>query len=122
VCGVVSAGASAVRREFDPAHGWSYALACAALAAAVAWGATARRPDRRGLTLATTATAAALIAGTIVRESPRLEILERSRPTALHTGGAPVFFITLVLGIAAIAWVIRTVRGAGGYSGGQRDQ
>ena len=110
VCGVVSAAAIAVRREFDPAHGWTYALAAAAIAAALGWGVTARRPDGRGLTLATVATAAALVAGTIVRESPRLELLERSRPTALHTGGAGVFFVTLVLGIAAIAWVIRTVR------------
>ena len=110
-CGTVAAGI-AIRGALDPVHGWSYLLAAAALAAALGWALTVRRPGGRGLALATAATTAALIAGAIVREAPRLDLVERSRPTATGAGGIAVFFATLAIGIAAITWVIRTVRGA----------
>jgi len=107
-CG--TAAGMAIHGGFDPVHGWSYLLAGAALAAALGWVLTARRPDGPGLAIATAATTAALLAGAIVREAPRLELVERSRATAIGAGGIPVFFATLAIGIAAITWVIRTVR------------
>jgi hypothetical protein len=110
VCGATTAASVAIHRELDPAHGWSYLLAAAAIVAALGWGWTARRPDGSGLAIVTAATTAALVAGAIVREAPRLALIERARPTAAHSGGVVVFAVTLALGIAAITWVIRTVR------------
>jgi hypothetical protein len=112
IAGATSAASIAVRGELDPAHGWTYLLAVAALLAAVGWGWTARRPAGPGLTVATAATTIALLAGAIVREAPRLDLIERSRATATDSGGISVFFVTLAIGIAAITWVIRTVRNA----------
>jgi len=122
VCGATSAASVAIHRELDPAHGWSYLLAVAAIVAALGWGWTARRPDGPGLTVVAAATAAALVAGAIVREAPRLALIERARPTAAHAGGVVVFAVTLAVGIAAIIWVIRTVRNPAGtgYSGAPR--
>jgi hypothetical protein len=94
------------------AHGWTALLLAAAVTAALAWAWTARRPDGPGLTVATVATAAALIAGTVVREAPRLALIERAGATAVDAGGLPVFVVSFALGAAAIAWVIRTARGA----------
>jgi len=113
-CGIASAVAVVLGPSghgFDPAHGFTYLLIAAAIIAAIGWIWTMRRPDGPGLTLATAATAAALFAGTIVREAPRLALIERSRATAAHSGGIVVFVVTLAIGIAAIAWVVRTVRG-----------
>ena len=44
-CGVTAAAAIVASGDFDPAHGWTYLLVLAALAAALGWGWTARRPD-----------------------------------------------------------------------------
>jgi hypothetical protein len=112
VAGVASVATIAMSHGFEPAHGWSYLLAAAALLAAIGWAWTVRRPDGPGLALATAATAAALFAGAIVREAPRLALIERSRATAVDSGGRLVFFVTLAVGIAAIAWIVRTVRAA----------
>jgi hypothetical protein len=112
VCAATSAITLAIHRDFDPAHGWTYLLGAAALAAVLGWGWTARRPDGPGLSIATAATTAALIAGTVVREAPRLALIERGRAGAVDAGGLPVFVVTLAIGVAAIAWVVRTVRGA----------
>jgi hypothetical protein len=111
----VSAAAAAIRAAlggFDPAHGWSYLLIAAAIAAAVGWIAALRRPDGPGVRIASAATAAALLAGAVVREAPRLALIERARATAVDSGGLPVFAITLAIGAAAIAWVIRIARAA----------
>jgi len=114
LAGLLVAGGSAAgiafRGGFDPVHGWAYLLAAAAIAAALGWLMTARRPGGPGLAVATAATIAALVAGAIVREAPRLELVERARTTAAGAGGLPVFVATLAIGIAAITWVIRTVR------------
>ena len=110
VCGATLAAARSIQGGFDPAHGWSYLLAAAATVAAVGWGWTARRPDGPGLAVVTAATTAALAAGAIVREAPRIA-LARTSATALEAGGALLFVVTAAVGIAAIAWVIRTVRG-----------
>jgi hypothetical protein len=112
VGGLASAIAIARRGELDTAHGWTYVLVIAAVIAALGWVWTARRPDGPGLALTTGATAAALLAGSVVREAPRLALIERSRATAVESGGLAVFLITAVIGIAAIAWVIRTARRA----------
>ena len=111
-CGVITAVGLAAGHPLDPAHGWSYVLVIAALVAALAWGWTVRRPDGPGLGLATGATTAALIAGAVVREAPRLAMIEHGRATAGASGGLIVFFVTLAAGVAAITWVVRTVRGA----------
>jgi hypothetical protein len=112
IAGGASAAAIAIRGELDPAHGWTYLLIATVIAAALGWLVTLRRPAGPGLAVATSATTIALLAGAIVRESPRIELIERSRATAVDSGGIPLFFATLAVGIAAIAWVIRTVRGA----------
>lgn len=112
VCGAASAIAAAFGGGFDPAHGWTYLGIAAAVAAALAWAWTARRPDGPGLSVATAATAAALIAGTVVREAPRLALIEHATATATDAGGLPVFAVTLVIGVAAILWVVRTARSA----------
>ncbi|TMQ10421.1 MAG: hypothetical protein E6J90_23160 [Deltaproteobacteria bacterium] len=112
ICGATSAIALAIRRDFDPAHGWTYLLGIAAIAAALGWGWTAHRPDGPGLSVTTAATTAALLAGAVVREAPRLALIEHGRATAVGSGGLPVFVVTLAVGAAAIAWVVRTVRGA----------
>lgn len=112
IAGLASGVTTALRHDFDPAHGWSYLLIAAAIIAAITWALTARRPDGPGLSIATAATAATLFAGTIVRESPRLALVERSRATAVDSGGRLVFFVTLAIGITAIAWIVRTVRRA----------
>jgi len=110
VCGVASAGTVALHRELDPAHGWTYVLAAAGISAALGWGWTARRPDGPGLSAATVATTAALLTGAIVREVPRLALIEHARATAVDAGGLPVFVVTFAIGAAAIAWIVRTVR------------
>jgi hypothetical protein len=110
VGGAMSAATIMMNGAFDPAHGWTYLLAAAAIIAAIGWAWTVRRPDGPGVALATAATAAALFAGAIVREAPRLALIERSRATAVDSGGRLVFFATLAIGIATIAWIIRTVR------------
>ena len=117
-CGAASAAAVALAGGLDPAlgsvhglaRGWAYLLALAALAAALGWGWTARRPDGPGLRVATVATAVALLAGAVVREAPRLALIEHGRAAAADAGGLPVFAITAAVGVAAIAWVVRTVR------------
>jgi len=113
---VASAATAAIqagtRGALDPAHGWTYVLMLAAAAATVGWAWILRRPDGPGLALATGATTAALLAGAVVREAPRLAMIERGRASASESGGLVVFFVTLAVGVAAITWVIRTVRGA----------
>jgi hypothetical protein len=104
---LVARGASAP----SAAHGWLYLAIAAAAITAGAWIWTWRSPDGAGATVVAGATAAALLSGAVVREAPRLALLEPPRPAALEAGGMPVFFATLVLGVVAIAWVWRMIRG-----------
>lgn len=92
------------------AHGWLYLLLAAIAVETAAWIWTWRAPDGPGVTLVAGAAAAALLAGAVVREAPRLALLDPPRPGAIDAGGIAVFFATLVLGTLAIAWVARTVR------------
>jgi hypothetical protein len=117
VVGSLGCAAAVLRSgDLDPAHGWTYVLIAAAIAAAIGWVLTLRRPDGPGLTVATIATTVALLAGAVVREAPRLAVLERGRATAVDSGGLPVFVVTLAVGVAAILWIIRTVRRAAAAS------
>jgi len=109
-CGAISSAAFASDPGAARAHGWTYLLMVAAAGAAAGWAWTLKRPAGPGLALATGATAAALLAGTVVREAPRIALIERSRDTAAHAGGVAMFVVTFALGVALIGWVVRSVR------------
>jgi hypothetical protein len=94
------------------AHGWLYLLVAALAIEAVGWVWMVRAPDGLGLTLVTGAGAAALVCATIVREAPRLALIEPPRAEALEAAGFPVFALTFVVGVAVIAWIWRTISNA----------
>ena len=94
------------------AHGWLYLLVAALVVEAVGWAWLWRVPDGAGVVIATGAGTAALVAAAVVREAPRLAVLEPPRSAALEAGGFPVFVATVVFGVAAIAWIVHTIRGA----------
>jgi len=87
-----------------PARGWLYLLGGAAAIDTAAWLVVPRRD--RALHVATGAGAAALLAAVVVREAPRVALIE---PDHGPSGGVLAFAIALVLGAAAIAWVIRAI-------------
>lgn len=95
------------------AHGWAYLMLVALAVELGGWIATLRAPDGRGLAVVTAAGTVALLAGTVVREAPRLTLLEAPRAAAAHAAGLWVFALTLAVGILAIAWIVRGVRRAG---------
>ncbi len=93
--------------------GWAYALAGAVAVDVVGWLAVVRRPDdTRGLWIATIGGVAALAAAVIVRELPRLASIEPEGPLSSGGGGGALFVVAAVVGVAAIAWIVRTVRAA----------
>ncbi|MBA3459237.1 MAG: hypothetical protein H0T46_04705 [Deltaproteobacteria bacterium] len=94
------------------AHGWLYLLVAALAVEAAGWVWMIRAPDGPGLTLVTGAGAAALVCATVVREAPRLALIEPARPEALEAAGFPVFAATFVLGVAVIAWIWRAISDA----------
>jgi hypothetical protein len=110
----VGAGWLVARGAAAPAaaHGWQYLALAAAAITAVAWIWTWRSPDGAGATVVAGATAAALVSGAVVREAPRIALLEPPRAAAVDAGGMPVFLATLVLGVLAISWIARLVRDA----------
>jgi hypothetical protein len=93
------------------AHGWLYLLVAALVLEAAGWVWMVRAPDGPGLTLVTAAGSAALVCATVVREAPRLALIEPPRAEALGAGGFPVFALTFVLGVAVIAWIWRAISG-----------
>jgi hypothetical protein len=96
--------------ELDgPAYAWLAVLGAAVVVEAGAWIAVRRRGGDGALAVATAAATAALIAAVVVREAPRLALLE---PSPAETGGAFVFALALALGVLAIAWIVRVVRAA----------
>ena len=105
----IAIAAGLVAGGFEVAHGWGYALLAGAVFAVVGWLRVVRGA---ALGTATLGTLVALLAGAVVREAPRLALIERSRDTAVHAGGLVVFLVTLGVGIAAIRWIVRTVRAA----------
>ncbi len=110
LAGIGVATTCALIGGWHDAHGWTYVLLAAVAIAAGAWVSIAL--SGRGLAVATGATAAALFAGAVVREAPRLAFLEPVREAASEAGGLPIFLVTLAVGVALIAWIVRTVRAA----------
>ena len=97
---------------------WSHVLLVAVVADVAGWLAVVRRPDGYGLELATAGGVLALAAAVIVRELPRIDSIEPEGPLSSGAGGGVLFVVAAVLGIAAIAWIVRTVRGAAPASDG----
>lgn len=97
-----------------PALAWFIVLVIAVVVELAAWGASWRRPSDSVLAVATAAGTSALLAAVVVRETPRIPLLESTREISAHAGGGVVFAVALVLGIAAITWVIRISRKASG--------
>jgi len=93
-------------------HGWLYLFIIATVVELVGWIAMLRAPHGIGLWVVTAGGTAALVAGAVVREAPRLVILEPPRPAALEAGGFPVFALTLVFGVVVLVWIVRTIRTA----------
>ena len=87
-----------------PARAWLDLLVAAVAIDSVAWLFAARR--ELALTIATGAGAAALLAAAVLREAPRVALIE---PVHGPAGGALAFAVAVIAGGAAIAWVIRTV-------------
>ncbi len=91
------------------AHGWLDLLIVALVVEAAGWIWMLRAPDGRALSLVTGAGAAAVICATVVREAPRLALLEPARPGASEASGFPLFALTLIVGAATIVWVWRVI-------------
>jgi hypothetical protein len=92
-----------------PARAWFGLLVAASMVELAAWALLAWRRAEIWLTVATAAGAATLVAAAVVREAPRVALIE-PHAQAGQAGGAIAFAIALVLGIAAVLWVLRTVR------------
>jgi hypothetical protein len=109
---IVSIGGAAwlAQRGFaidGPVRAWLVVLALAIVVEAGAWLVVRRRASDAALAVATAAGAAVIVAAIVVREAPRLALLE---PSPAESGGAIVFALALVLGAGAIAWIVRAVR------------
>jgi hypothetical protein len=65
---------------------------------------------QRPLVLATAAGTGAIVAAVVVREAPRVALIEPTHALAVNAGGTLVFAIALVVGVAAIGYVIRLAR------------
>jgi hypothetical protein len=89
---------------------WLIVLFAAVVIEIAAWVVTLRLPTDRSLAVVTAAGTSALLAAAVVRESPRIAMIEPVHPLAAGAGGWVVFAIALVIGIGAIAWIVRTVR------------
>ncbi len=94
-----------------PAKAWLVVLGAAVAIELGAWAMLARAASERVLALATGAGTGAIVAAVIVREAPRVALIEPTHELAVDAGGGLVFAIALVAGVAAIAYVIRLARG-----------
>ena len=92
-----------------PARAWLAVLAVALVVEAGAWLVVWRCAGTRALAVATAAGSGAIVAAVIVREAPRVALLEPAHPLAASAGGTVVFAVAALTGIAAIAWIWRTV-------------
>lgn len=95
-----------------PVLAWVIVLALAVVVEAAAWAIQLRRPSELALRVATAAGTGALVAAVIVREAPRIALIEPTHRLAADAGGTLVFVLAGALGVAAIAWVVRTARAA----------
>ncbi len=106
------------RAGFDvagPARAWFGILVAATASDVAAWSIALRRPGDRVVAVATGAGAAALLAAAVVREAPRVALIEL-QPQAEISGGEVAFAIALVLGTVAIIWIVRQL-----HTGGTRE-
>jgi hypothetical protein len=94
-----------------PALAWLVVLAGAIIVELAAWVMMLRAPSERALAIVTGAGTSAIVAAVVVRETPRVALIEPTHDLAINAGGALVFAIALVAGIAAIAYVVRLARG-----------
>jgi hypothetical protein len=92
-----------------PAVVWFGILVGAAMVDLAAWTVTWKRPTDLALTIATAAGTAALLSAAVVREAPRVALIE-THAQAETSGAGYAFAIALVIGAAAIAWVVRQLR------------
>jgi hypothetical protein len=110
----IAGAAWMVARGFDPdvaGAAWPRVLAGAVALDVVAWAAVAWRPGRdNALAAATASGVVVLVAAVVVREAPRLALVEPEHPLATGSAGAPVFVVALVAGAAAIGWVVHVAR------------
>jgi hypothetical protein len=88
-----------------PAVGWAWLLVAAVVAEAVGW-LLVLRGRGAGLAIATGAGSAAMVAAVVVREAPRLALLD---PSPGAQGGI-VFVLALAIGVGAVTWVVRIAR------------
>jgi hypothetical protein len=112
VCGIAAVVMISRGAAVATAHGWIYLLLAAVAIEFGAWLWLARSPSSLAATIVTAATTAALLAGAVVREAPRLALLEPARPAAQEAAGFPVFAVTAVIGVAAIVFIWKTIRTA----------
>ena len=94
-----------------PAFAWFVVLVVAVAIELAAWLLMLRAPRERWLALATGAGTGAIVTAVIVRETPRVALIEPTHALAANAGGVFVFAFSLLAGIAAIAYVIRLARG-----------
>jgi predicted acyltransferase len=94
----------------DAAHGWLYLLIAGAAAELAGWVWTWRVPDGTGPYVVAGAGTVALLAGAVVREAPRIAMIEPPRTAAVMAGGLATFVATVALGIVAIAWIVQAIR------------
>lgn len=107
IASIVACAIPAAILGANVAHGWLYILIAAAVVAVIGFALVVRDPDGRGLHVATGGVTAAVIAGAVVREAPRIAMIE---PVRSESGGLVVFALTFVFGCAAIAWIVRVTR------------
>jgi hypothetical protein len=88
-----------------PAIAWLVVLAIAVAVETGAWITVRLRAT--GLAIATAAGSGALIAAIVVREAPRVALIEPAHALADGAGGVLAFAVLLVAGVAAIAWIVR---------------
>ena len=89
-----------------PARAWLGVLGAAVVVELAAWIVAIRRPTDGALGVATAAGTGALLAAVVVREAPRIVLVE---PSPGGSGGL-AFALCAVLGAAAIAWIVRVTR------------
>jgi hypothetical protein len=90
---------------------WLVVLGIAVAVEVAGWTWLRLRPAGAGITVATAAGAGALVAAVVLREAPRVAMLEPARPLG---EGWLAFALAFVLGAAAIGWVVRTAAGTTG--------
>ncbi|MDB4955036.1 MAG: hypothetical protein JWO36_2605 [Myxococcales bacterium] len=94
----------------DAVRPWFIVLVVAVVVECAGLALALRKPSARVLAVITAAGIGALVSAAVVREAPRIAMIEPEHPLATTAGGSVVFAIAFVLGTVAIAWVVRTVR------------